>query len=313
MIKADLIAYLKRETPGVADVHRLAQGIAVGFAHVHPLQLVHRDIKLDNVMLSARGEVKICDFCFAIHLEEEADTTRRPRAGTETFLAPELRMKKLQPYGQKVGISAALKLFAHNLLKKKEDRPTMTQVLARIMCDDFLRVSSADEEKHAWVAVMTPEELGEEPAKQFDDDEAKAETGTLIESNDEIVTKSANETAVEVKAEAVAQESTTGIPLEAAAHVVVEGVPEEAVENVVSKYVSTIKAITPVEEKERHDVDNGEEDVPHDGEDCPAGEAEDVLDAEDDDDDDNVFGRSTTRLGGWSEVGSLNHSSSESV
>ncbi|KAF9094589.1 hypothetical protein BGX23_001908 [Mortierella sp. AD031] len=206
----------------------------------------------------------------------------------------------------------------------------MTQVLARIMCDDFLRVSSADEEKHAWVAVMTPEEPGEEPAKQFDDDEAKGETGTLIESNDEIVTKSANETAVEVKAEAVAQESTTGIPLEAAAHVVVEGVPEEAVENVVSKYVivddnisqSTIKAITPVEEKERHDVDNGEEDVPHDGEDCPAGEAEDVLDAEDsvdenededDDDDDNIFGRSTTRLGGWSEVGSLNHSSSESV
>jgi len=36
--------------------------IAVGVAHCHCRSVLHRDIKLDNILLDGEGGVKICDF-----------------------------------------------------------------------------------------------------------------------------------------------------------------------------------------------------------------------------------------------------------
>ena len=33
-----------------------------GIAHCHNKKIIHRDIKLENILLDAKGHVKICDF-----------------------------------------------------------------------------------------------------------------------------------------------------------------------------------------------------------------------------------------------------------
>lgn len=38
------------------------KNIAIGLAHIHCRSVLHRDIKLDNVLLDNDGGVKLCDF-----------------------------------------------------------------------------------------------------------------------------------------------------------------------------------------------------------------------------------------------------------
>ena len=38
------------------------KNIALGVAHCHCRSVLHRDIKLDNILLDGEGGVKICDF-----------------------------------------------------------------------------------------------------------------------------------------------------------------------------------------------------------------------------------------------------------
>jgi serine/threonine protein kinase len=36
--------------------------IVYGLAHIHSHSVIHRDIKLDNIILDSRNKPKICDF-----------------------------------------------------------------------------------------------------------------------------------------------------------------------------------------------------------------------------------------------------------
>jgi len=44
---------------------KIATGCAKAIAHLHKLEIVHRDIKTDNVLLTAESVPKLCDFGFA--------------------------------------------------------------------------------------------------------------------------------------------------------------------------------------------------------------------------------------------------------
>ena len=60
-------------------------------AHVHSRQLVHRDVKADNILLSSQGDVKLADFGIAASLRSHGKLTRlRGFAGTQAFMAPEI-------------------------------------------------------------------------------------------------------------------------------------------------------------------------------------------------------------------------------
>ena len=57
-----LTDYLRTRTPRTNELLRLTERIAAGLAAAHKLNIVHRDIKPDNIKIDDSGEDKILDF-----------------------------------------------------------------------------------------------------------------------------------------------------------------------------------------------------------------------------------------------------------
>lgn len=57
-------------------------------AHMHSKGVLHRDLKLENVLLTRGLEVKICDFGWAI--EAQHPSRRKSECGTVEYMAPEV-------------------------------------------------------------------------------------------------------------------------------------------------------------------------------------------------------------------------------
>jgi serine/threonine protein kinase len=69
---------------------RICLGIARALAAAHALHIVHRDIKPDNVMLTAEGGVKVADFGLARNRLEDSQITLAGQAyGTPPYMSPE--------------------------------------------------------------------------------------------------------------------------------------------------------------------------------------------------------------------------------
>ena len=73
-----------------AEAQRAFLGLAQAVAYCHSQQVAHRDITLDNVLVTAEYEVKLIDFGFATHMEPR----RRVFCGTPSFMAPEIVERK---------------------------------------------------------------------------------------------------------------------------------------------------------------------------------------------------------------------------
>ena len=64
--------------------------IAKGFAEIHAQNIVHRDLKTSNVMITNSGKVKIIDFGIAISDDSARFTQTGKVIGSVHYLAPEL-------------------------------------------------------------------------------------------------------------------------------------------------------------------------------------------------------------------------------
>jgi len=84
-LDAETLCHLARETlEGLRYAHELCDDLGV------PLELIHRDISLGNILISRRGEVKLTDFGVAKMRGNNNDTAPGEVRGKLEYLAPEV-------------------------------------------------------------------------------------------------------------------------------------------------------------------------------------------------------------------------------
>jgi serine/threonine protein kinase/tetratricopeptide (TPR) repeat protein len=81
---ATLRSFLAKGPIPIPDAQRCATEIAEGLATAHQSNLVHRDLKPDNVMLASNGHVKILDFGLAKLVETRDEATTLSMTAAET-------------------------------------------------------------------------------------------------------------------------------------------------------------------------------------------------------------------------------------
>ncbi|MGD8558751.1 MAG: bifunctional protein-serine/threonine kinase/phosphatase [Gammaproteobacteria bacterium] len=83
--------------PDINDVRQIARQIAAGLRAFHRLEMVHQDLKPENIMLDARGIIKIIDFGstkIAGIAEFTTPIERVSRLATQHYSAPEYLLNK---------------------------------------------------------------------------------------------------------------------------------------------------------------------------------------------------------------------------
>ena len=89
-VRGDLHTYLRSTGPlPESQIRELGLQLAKGLHYLHSNKIIHRDLKLCNVLLTEDDVVKICDFGLAVKLRmagEEHDTI----CGTPNYISPEM-------------------------------------------------------------------------------------------------------------------------------------------------------------------------------------------------------------------------------
>ena len=80
----------RRPAVGLEEGRTIAIRLAHAVAALHRAGIIHRDIKPDNILLTAAGQAKLADLGLSKDLETDQGLTCADRGlGTPNFIAPE--------------------------------------------------------------------------------------------------------------------------------------------------------------------------------------------------------------------------------
>ena len=86
----NLLSYVKKRRKLSEKVAKfIFRQIILGIKHIHSKLIVHRDIKLENILIDMNNNIKICDFGIGIILSSE-NQTLHGICGTPMYIAPEI-------------------------------------------------------------------------------------------------------------------------------------------------------------------------------------------------------------------------------
>lgn len=89
-------AHLHNPRMPIAAVHSIIRDTLNGLHYMHEKNIIHRDIKLANLLLTANNRVKICDFGLAVIMENDTLVMERKYlCGTRNYFPPELLTAQL--------------------------------------------------------------------------------------------------------------------------------------------------------------------------------------------------------------------------
>jgi len=86
----DLLEYIRKQDYLEEEVSkRIFRQVLIGLAHIHTRSIIHRDIKLDNILIGEDETVKICDFGVSKIIPKDPKPIRE-QCGTPAYIAPEI-------------------------------------------------------------------------------------------------------------------------------------------------------------------------------------------------------------------------------
>jgi len=89
----DLLNYVRRRRKLKENVAKyIFKQLIEGLHHCHSRGILHRDIKLDNILLNSKGDIKICDFGVSKQVKKGERMTEQ--CGTPAYIAPEILRDK---------------------------------------------------------------------------------------------------------------------------------------------------------------------------------------------------------------------------
>ena len=132
----ELYNYLLHHGPlPVPKVQRIFTQLVGAVAYVHKKSCVHRDLKLENILLDKYGNVKLCDFGFTREYENKLNCLQT-FCGTICYAAPEM-LKGEKYSGEKVDVwSLGVILYALLVGELPFDEDHEVETKARILNDE---------------------------------------------------------------------------------------------------------------------------------------------------------------------------------
>lgn len=182
--------YIQRHTPiKPKKVLRIMEQLTAAIAHAHHFQIVHRDIKPQNILINEDGNVKVTDFGIATASTAATITQTNSVLGSVHYLSPEqarggvankksdiyslgivmfeLLTGKL-PFSGESAVSIALKHLQSEVPPPTTINPEIPQSVENIVLkatakDIFYRYDTADEMKLDLQTALDSDRLNEKP------------------------------------------------------------------------------------------------------------------------------------------------------
>lgn len=182
--------YIQRYGPiDVEEALNIMKQVTAAIAHAHENDLVHRDIKPQNILIDTYGQVKVTDFGIAIALSATSLTKTNSILGSVHYLSPEqarggMATKKSDiyslgivffelltgklPFSGQSPVSIALKHLQNNPPSVRSINPSIPQsaeniVLQSMAKDPFHRYNNVTELYHALERALDPSLMNEPP------------------------------------------------------------------------------------------------------------------------------------------------------
>lgn len=185
----------------VQEALDIMEQLTSAMAHAHHFEIVHRDIKPQNILMRDDGVVKVTDFGIATATTATTITHTNSVLGSVHYLSPEqarggIANKKSDiyslgivmfelltgrpPFSGESAVSIALKHLQNDTPSPKRWNPDIPQSVENIVLkatakDPFYRYQSADEMKQDIMTALYPERANELPFQiPADEDATKA-------------------------------------------------------------------------------------------------------------------------------------------
>ncbi|GJJ77488.1 uncharacterized protein EMPS_09847 [Entomortierella parvispora] len=183
---------LKQAAPGLnwEDKKRIIIEVALGLVYLHSHDIIHRDIKGGNILLTKKNEVKLCDFGIAKITASATCACSVGRhqitesKGTPGYMAPELRGSTTPAYSFKTDIYALGKVM-QDLVRGSEIPPDYMAVMESCLDNDPKKRPSAKKIVEAFCGVHWFQEMNNKGDERCDTPDDKVKTTRILSADEE--------------------------------------------------------------------------------------------------------------------------------